>query len=152
MINELIDLIEKQIKKIKGLSLDEITLKYKAQDDIINSYRTIAIGCKEMCKFCNRKCELASHQDGDEKHNCNTRGHSLRVFGGGTLVTALGDIYPSLMTCDEIKHDTKVKIVQNGKTEVRLWSEVHNSKNTDWKTNETKYLPNKKLNPNWDKK
>ena len=103
-----------------------------------------------MCKFCNRKCELAPHQDDNENHNCNKRGHSLRVFGGGTLVTSWGDPYPSLTTCDEIKHDTKIKIVCQGGVEVRLWSEIHNSKNRNWTTNYTKYIPNtNNINPDW---
>ena len=86
-------------------------IKTKAQEDVIHSFVTNAIGCKDVCKFCNRKCELAPHQDENENHNCNKRGHSLRVFGGGSLVTSWGEIYPSLTTCDEIKHDTKIKIV-----------------------------------------
>lgn len=73
----------------------------------------------------------------------------MRVFGGGTLVTTWGESYPSLTTCDEIKHTTKIKIVMNGVSEVRLWSEEHNSRNTNWETKETKFLSNGNLNPEW---
>jgi hypothetical protein len=34
----------------------------------------------------------------------------IRVFGGGSTVTFWGKTYPSLMTCDEIKHDENIEI------------------------------------------
>ena len=90
--------------------LNDMTSTLKSQNNLIKSYCANAIGCLEVCKFCNRKCELGPHQDDTQNHNCDKRGHSLRVFGGGTHLASWGDVFPSLTTCDQIKHETKIRI------------------------------------------
>ena len=56
MVVKLIEILEKKIEDIKAITPDDI--KNIAHGNVIHSLVINAIGCNEMCKFCNRKCEL----------------------------------------------------------------------------------------------
>ena len=103
------------------------------------------MGCRSLCKFCNRKCEHKPHndsKDGGFPHSCVKRGHQLRVFAGGCLETSWGERYPSLLTCDEIEGSTHIKITNDKGTVTRLWSEVSEALNRNWITEYTKFQKN----------
>ncbi len=45
----------------------------------------MAVGCKRVCNFCKRKCELNTHNENENDHNCNTVGHWYQVFSGNYI-------------------------------------------------------------------
>ncbi len=109
MIDELIRLTYQKIDDIDKLTLTDIC---DVTQQALN-LKNYAVGCRSLCKFCNRKCERKPHNDSKEggfQHTCKTRGHQLRVFAGGCLETLWGERYPSLLTCDEIEGSTHIKI------------------------------------------
>ena len=59
MVGKLIDILDAKINEIEGTTLDDI--KNISHVNVIHSLVTNAIGCTELCKFCNRKCELLPH-------------------------------------------------------------------------------------------
>ena len=105
MVKELIACIDRKLKEIDAKKTDDLIDKGGAET-MINDLVKEAKGCFASCMFCNRKCELAPHSD-DIQHNCDKRGHQMRVFGGGHLQGPAGK-YPSLKVCDEIEGDTVI--------------------------------------------
>jgi hypothetical protein len=60
-----------------------------------------------------------------------------------------------LTTCSEIRPETKIReVLEGGKVEMRLWSEIHEAKNNNWETSCTKFLDinSAKLKPDWEEK
>ena len=133
MVGKLNNLLKLQISEKENLS--SIFINSSECEDLISSFMSKATGCRAICTFCSRKCELAQNHSEYQKHNCDKRGHSFLVFGGGTLNTSSGEKYPSLTTCDEIKHGTKIEIVNNDGSVVMLWPNIPTSKynwNLNW--------------------
>ena len=138
MIEKLIETIDSKLEEIKGLTLNDI---FDVKQQVLN-LKNNAVGCRALCKLCNRKCEHKPHndaKDGGFPHSCEKRGHQLRFFAGGCLETSWGERYPNLLTCDEIEPWTHIKITNDQGTETRLRAEFHEMVNTNWVTNYTKF-------------
>ena len=101
MAKEIAICIDKKIAEMEGKQ--PVELVDMSVDQHINDLVNEAIGCRSLCKFCGRKCELKPHNQ-DQQHNCDRLGHQMRVFGSGIIEGPNGK-YPSLKVCDEIDSD-----------------------------------------------
>ncbi len=74
MIENLIILVDSKMQEVDSYTLNDIYDITEKVKDLSNN----AVGCKILCKFCNRKCEHKPHNDnkvGGTKHSCDKRGH-----------------------------------------------------------------------------
>ena len=134
MAKEMIICIDKKLSEEENKKPHELTDNSIEQQ--IHSLVNEAIGCRELCNFCRRKCELKPHNQ-DQLHNCDRLGHQMRVFGSGCLENSSGT-YPSLKVCDEIEGNHVVQIqMGGGPTEKALWHVIHDSTNLGWKRSYT---------------
>ena len=74
------------------------------------------------------------------KHHCDSRGHQMRIFGGGHLNGSNGK-YPSTKVCDEIEGKSVIMVERAGIKEKALWEQMHDTINIGWKREFIKYDP-----------